>query len=344
MKTRILILISLFLVGSLLFSCKDKGGGSAGPLKPAVSGATNELMVIMPKALWQGPVGDTLKTFFGQAQPVLPQAEPMFDLINLPPAAFDKNVKSHRNVLIVRINKADTASVIFHESPWARTQKLFKITAPNIEEFYKIFDENKEKIMGVFLKAERDRLISVYKKTASTSIFNIFKDKYRMLLYCPGDYRINKDTNNFVWISAETKVDSRGIIFFEEKYEDESQLNFQIILDRVNEELKKYIPGPRDESYMALDMVTPMTAASYNYEGVHYALLIRGLWIAENDYMGGPFILNVVLDQQNERIIYMMGYVYAPDGKKRNMLRQVEGVIYSMQLDLPEEKQAPKKQ
>ena len=48
-------------------------------------------------------------------------------------------------------------------------------------------------------------------------------------------------------------------------------------------------------------------------------------------------MLNVVLDQKNSRIIYMMGYVYAPDGKKRNMLRQVESIVFSMQLDYSEE-------
>ena len=63
----------------------------------------------------------------------------------------------------------------------------------------------------------------------------------------------------------------------------------------------------------------------------------RGLWTAENDFMGGPFVLNVVLDEKNSRIIYMMGYVYAPDGKKRNMLRQVESIVNSMKIDFPEE-------
>ena len=88
---------------------------------------------------------------------------------------------------------------------------------------------------------------------------------------------------------------------------------------------------------MALDMVTPMTAANYEYDEKYYAMLIKGLWIAENDFMAGPFVLNVVLDQKNSRVIYMMGYVYAPDGKKRNMVRQVESILYSMKLDFPEE-------
>ena len=52
-------------------------------------------------------------------------------------------------------------------------------------------------------------------------------------------------------------------IFYEEKYEHESQMDYQIILDRMNEELKKYIPGPRDSTWMALDLKTPMTAAFY---------------------------------------------------------------------------------
>lgn len=42
--------------------------------------------------------------------------------------------------------------------------------------------------MNVYLKAERDRLIEVYKKIPDTKIFNMFKNKYDLLLYCPGGY------------------------------------------------------------------------------------------------------------------------------------------------------------
>lgn len=67
--------------------------------------------------------------------------------------------------------------------------------------------------MNVYLKAERDRLIEVYKKTPDTKIFNMFKNKYDLLLYCPGGYYINKDTSNFVWISSETGSIARGSFF-----------------------------------------------------------------------------------------------------------------------------------
>ena len=322
MRKVLAILLMGLLLGSGLISCKE-GGGRKAALQ-AVTGSVNEILVITPKVRWDGPIGDSIRAYFGQPQMGLPQGEPVFDLISLPMSNFDKTVKAHRNVLIVS---------------WARSQKVFRIVAPTEEAFYKVFDANKEKIMRVFLAAERDRLIDIYKSSPNTKVFDTFRDEYDMLLYCPGGYNINKDTADFVWASYETRVDSRGFIFFEEPYESVSQLEYQVILDEVNEKLKQFIPGPLDSTWMALDMVTPMTAANYQYAGKHYAWLIKGLWQVENDYMGGPFVLNVVLDQKNNRVLYMMGYVYAPDGKKRNLLRQVESIVYSMNIDLPEEEE-----
>lgn len=338
MRKVLAILLMGLLLGSGLISCKE-GGGRKAALQ-AVTGSVNEILVITPKVRWDGPIGDSIRAYFGQPQMGLPQGEPVFDLISLPMSNFDKTVKAHRNVLIVSLKSSvDTASITYSDSPWARSQKVFRIVAPTEEAFYKVFDANKEKIMRVFLAAERDRLIDIYKSSPNTKVFDTFRDEYDMLLYCPGGYNINKDTADFVWASYETRVDSRGFIFFEEPYESVSQLEYQVILDEVNEKLKQFIPGPLDSTWMALDMVTPMTAANYQYAGKHYAWLIKGLWQVENDYMGGPFVLNVVLDQKNNRVLYMMGYVYAPDGKKRNLLRQVESIVYSMNIDLLEEEE-----
>ncbi|MGL5682687.1 MAG: DUF4837 family protein [Marinifilaceae bacterium] len=321
-------LIMICMAAMCLVSC---GEGSHKTVLPPVTGAANEILVIMHSEQWNGPIGDTLKQYFGQEQIGLPQPEPMFDLINLPPANFKRDVKSHRSVIMVDITpKVDTASFVHRESPWSQSQKVFEFRAPNAEAFYKIFNAKKSVIMGVFLKAERDRWTSAYKKSSSTKIFNLFKNKYNLVLNCPDQYRINKDTNNFVWISSETRVDSKGLIFFQEKYTDQSQLNYQVILDRVNEELKAYIPGPAKNSYMALDTKTQTSVQSYNYNGENYAILMRGLWEVENDFMGGPYVLNVVLDQQHGRIIYMMGYIYAPESGKRNMIRQVEAILFTM--------------
>lgn len=64
----------------------------------------------------------------------------------------------------------------------------------------------------------------------------------------------------------------------------------------------------------------------------NYAAEMRGLWRMENDFMGGPFVNLSVLDISNNRVIMLDGFVYAPRFDKRNYLRQVEAIIYSLEL------------
>jgi hypothetical protein len=60
---------------------------------------------------------------------------------------------------------------------------------------------------------------------------------------------------------------------------------------------------------------------------------MRGLWRLINDYMGGPYISLAELDLANQRVIVAFGYVYSPGKDKRNYLRQLEAMIYSLKLN-----------
>ena len=309
-------------------SCKDK----ANNLLQSITGSTNEILIITNKNTWKGQLGDTIREFFGQEQVGLPQSEPIFDLLSLPHENFTRTARAHRNIFIVNIGtKHDSTTYTYFDSPWAKSQKIFKITAPNDSLFYLEFNKRKKQMMAVYLKAEKDRLVNVYKKTANDIIYKHFKDKYNIEIFCPGGFNINKDTNNFVWVSSETAVDSKGFIYFEEPYTNSNQLNDMLIIDKIKQELKKYIPGPLDSTWMTLNETLPIIMNSYKYQDKHYAITQRGLWQVENDFMGGPFVTNTILDEERNRVIYTMAYVYAPESNKRNMLRKVECIIMSMQ-------------
>lgn len=327
MKTVALIhpFVLVVLLLSLL-SCKDQ--------KPPVSnfsGSINEVLVIMDKNDWNGAAGDTVKTWFRQEQLGLPQPEPMFDIINLPKTSFEGNIKAYRNILYTNISPEVKKPVFkYKDSPWVQSQKYFEIAAPDKKTFIELFNAHKQEMLDVFLKAEQKRQIAILKRKPDTKIAEFFKDKYKLYCYFPAGYNINKDLKDFAWISRETKVDSRGIVFIQRKYEGMEQFQYQNIIDTVNAEMKRYIPGPLAGSYMAIDTVTPLITKNYNYDEVHYAVEIKGLWTVVNDFMGGPFVLNVVLDEKNDRVVYMMGYVYAPDDSKRNMVRQIESILFSI--------------
>jgi len=53
------------------------------------------------------------------------------------------------------------------------------------------------------------------------------------------------------------------------------------------------------------------------------------------DFMGGPFINYTMVDQRHQRVVTIDGYVYYPSKDKKNLLRQLEALIYT--LSFPEE-------
>ena len=349
MKASTIVVILMFLISA----CQDGKKGVANQ----ATGKVNEILVVASKNVWDGPVGDSIRAYFQQEQDGLPQAEPLFDLLNLPEKHFVKNIRGHRNVLqIVVSSEADSAMIQFINEPWTKTQKMVRITVRNTKQFNEIFDANKAKILALYVKAEKDRLVSAYTRTADAKIFNLFKNKYKLLLYCPTGFYVNKDTAGFVWISSETQMDSRGICFFTEPYRSEKQFDSTAIVKRVNEELERFIPGPLDgtkreqkdgteeivRSYMQIDTEVPFTMTHYRYNG-HYALYFRGLWTVTRDFMAGPFVMNVVLDEENNRVIYMLGYVYYPNEKKRNMVKQLEAIMSTMKIDLQDKEAKNKK-
>jgi PAS domain S-box-containing protein len=52
----------------------------------------------------------------------------------------------------------------------------------------------------------------------------------------------------------------------------------------------------------------------------------------EGDFMGGPFVSYTFLDPKYKRIVTIDGYVYFPGQDKKNLLRQVEAIIYSFRI------------
>ncbi len=59
---------------------------------------------------------------------------------------------------------------------------------------------------------------------------------------------------------------------------------------------------------------------------------LRGLWELENGFMGGPFISHSVYDARRNRIVTVDAYIYYPNQKKRVKLKQLEAIVYSMEL------------
>ncbi|MBP3419312.1 MAG: DUF4837 family protein [Marinifilaceae bacterium] len=322
----------LLLVLTTLFSCKE-----GEKVLPGIVGAPNEILVVSSDKIWNSSMGDTIKNYFSQPLFGLPQEEPTFKVLHIQPSNFERHLGKHRNVIQIQVGaNIDSTQLLYQNGLKARDQQYFLLQARDSAELIKLFGQKQSLIENIILQAEEKRLTEGYTRFPSKKVVALFKEKYNIDIKIPEGFNLNNESQNFIWSSLETNKYSQGLIFFQDTLFDATQFNIQISMDRVNELLQEHIPGPIDSSWMALDMEFPYIATPTLIHD-NYAVQIRGLWYVENDFMAGPYVLNVILDKPGNRVIYAMGYVYYPVEAKRNMVRRLEAIINSIKT-IPSQK------
>ncbi len=326
MKIRIYnaVFLSVFLTG--LFSCS--GGGTG--MHKNITGKAGEMVVVISDQAWGTLPGKALRETLAQPQLALPQDEPIFDLVNVPHEAFKSIFKSTRNIIQTNISpNVGKEEVEFTDDVWAYPQATVQIKAKTPEKFVEVFNKNKDKIISYFIAAEKERLTINYSKYYEKGVYNVLDNDFGVTMKVPPGFQIAKEAKDFIWYKYETPEISQGIMFYSYPYVSDSAFtsNYQI---RIRDSLlKAHVPGPTDGSYMCTEKrIAPITNA-FKHNG-NYATEMRGLWRVENDFMGGPYVSIAELDAENQRVLAAFAYVYAPSKDKRNFVRQVEAMIYSL--------------
>lgn len=325
------IKIYKFLFIALVVTISSCTGDSTN-MRKKITGKAGELVVVIPKGTWDSQIGKSIRQVMAQPQLGLPQDEPIFNLIDVPPAAFKEIFRTTRNIIRVKISSSvDSAKVEFKKDIWAWPQAVVDITAPSSQSFHDLFKKNSDKIVAYMLKAERNRLLINYKNYNDKAVKNTIKEQFDIQLNMPPGFKVKLQRENFAWVRYETPDISQGILIHSFPYTSDSTFTKNYIQSKRDSILKAHVEGPATGSYMTSEHQLPALFNVFQFKN-NYAAFMRGLWRVEGDFMGGPYINLSVLDAANNRIIMLDGYVYAPRFDKRNLLRQVEAMMYSLKL------------
>lgn len=338
------ILIIALSVLAVTVSCKnknEKSGERSSPSSDKVGinekppdlpnsvGKTSELLVVMNEGLWEAQPGDTVKEFFQQKVPRLPQVEPMFTTPNVNLNALNKRMfKKHRNIFIVDIDESrfNKPYIETDEDLWAFPQRVIRINSPHLKGFYRLFNERKEAFMRLFHENEIRRLQITFSQAASVKIRNKLMKEYGVSLVFPDGFFFAKQLKNFAWIRKETRKYGQGLLLRVEPYTDTSQFNTQAILSRRNKITKNFIPGPTEGSYMITsDFISPKVERTTFKD--RFTIKIRGLWELENGFLGGPYLSYTFVNEKTNMLYTLDSYVYAPGQDKRDKLLQMEAIM-----------------
>lgn len=329
MKTGNTFVVTLLLFVLLFSSC---GSNEVRNQRlPSVIGGAGELLVVIDKGKWESALGDTLRYVLAAQVPNVTQEEPYFDLIQTQDDKFKGVYKNHRNLLLVNIKPSARPSLSFKDDAWASPQLVGYLVAPSIDSMINLVLREGEAMRNKFAFKEVDRWIRINQKSPNHKVVEDLKKKHNFWVSVPSAYSLDVNKDHFVWIASESPDVTLGITAWDYPYTSKEQLTDENLIKKRNEVVKENVPGPVEKSYMKTEEVLTPITAEFVYKG-RYFKQMRGLWKLENAFMGGSFVSLTTVDDARKRIITVEGFVYAPRKEKRNYLRQLEGILYTLQV------------
>jgi hypothetical protein len=332
-----LLKLTGFFVSALLvlltFSCDTvkQQGGMAGKIMPNITGGAGEVLVVMDQFNWENSAGELLQDILKEEYPGLPQSEPLFDVIQVTASSFDGVYQFHRSIVLTTVSSGLEPKIRYRENIWAKPQIMVQIEAPTATALKEIIETNEAQIRGFLIQYDRNRLMNVYKDSKDPGIQKDIATHHQVRLAIPRGYNMDFTKEEYTSVSIESPDLSQVIQVFDFPASGPEDLNVANILEQRNRITQQYVKGPRDGSYMAISKMFEPIAYDLKNNDMD-VLELRGLWDLENGFMGGPFVSHSVYDAKRGRIVTVDGYVYHPNQKKRIKLKQLEAIIYSMEL------------
>lgn len=326
-------LLIISFLSLILFSCQEeKDKSKKQGILHTSTGRTYELLVVAKNNVWDSSLGDTIKTYIGQTAPWLFSKEPYFDISRIEPKNFGDLYKMYRNILVIDIDsKYKTTKLNLSNNVFAKPQKIVKLLSPDKASAQIAFKTKFQSIIDNFQENEVIRVTNVYKGLNTKSISKTLQDNYGVYILAPKGFYIASQKEDFVWLRKQARDIEEGIMIYKRPYLNQNQFDIERILEYRNVITEREIPGPIDSSYMQVADIFPHYVKEVEFNS-KYAVLIRSWWETTKYPMGGPFMSYSFVDENQENIITIDGYIYAPKKDKRDILIHIEAILKSFKF------------
>lgn len=324
----------VLLLAALATGCDAFHSLTRSKLKSA-QGRPYELIVVCPQQEWTGAVGDTLRAIFTAPVPYLNQREPLFDVLRVTERGFTGMVADHRNVLQVVVDPAlDQTSVAVRYDVTAEPQIILTLQGPDDPSILTYLSEHRASLVQALEQAERDRAIRYSTAYGQPDVENAIRKRFGIEMNVPKGYVLAADQPDFLWARFEYPSASQGFFLYSYPYTGPESLSPGALLAARNKFAAR-IPGPADGTYMTTSDAFEPDFRMFRLEGRLWCEL-RGFWDVKGDFMGGPFVSYTTVDTAANRVVTLDCYVYSPNLHKRNFMRGVEHLFYTIRFPAPE--------
>lgn len=344
--------ILFLIIGLLAIGCKDVDMQLR--RKPHAYGKAGKLYVLSDSTTYTHAVADTLDYYFGAAFPILPQPEPLFDLIHYDYKDLVDNVaKQHLRAYLILANMEDVQSPITKMVKKDIGEKEIQVGLSKADYLYKVGRDKwaVNQLLIYIIGRDESALIDGIKAGVAplskrlyafdgeqyevnlfhgghqTGIESKIEEVYDVHLDVPKRFAVGVDDPPFLWLQDYIPDVTGGVMLYRLDYHDAQVFTPQGMMALRDSLTTQYVQGPSEGSYMYIDTATlPIFHYQTEVAG-QYATELRGHWEMSVDFMGGAFISYVIMYPDQSEVLFIDAFVFGPGKDKREPMKQLDYLV-----------------
>lgn len=319
------ILLGCFAGSLTIVSCSKNDKASVSE----ASGKINNISVIIDDQLWNGEIGDSIRTKFASPIVGLPQEEPLYTINQYPVKLLEGFTTNSRNILIIKKEPVNNFRIVRNE--FAKSQNVVHISGNTVPEILTILEKNTSEILQLMHETE----IAETQKHIDTSLLDDKKiiKKFKVSLQVPSNYRYVMQKGNFMWLKKEIISGNTSVLIYSVpiKCLQKNSNAIDNIIKMRDSIGALYIHGNEPESQMITEEAYAPYLSHIKINGLK-TYHTKGTWLLKDNSMSGPFINYAIIDKKNNRILVLEGFCYAPSKEKRELMHELEAIILSVEI------------
>ena len=297
---------------------------------PESVGSINALQVVASPELWEGPVGDSIRTWFAAPTPGLPQSEPLFSLSHLAPEHFTDFARSARLVLALELGAQDTTAL--KTNAFAQPQLMAIAQGSSTERLLALVESHKTNWisqMKAFELKERQRRTQISPKTPE----GLAQD-FGVELQMPSAYRIAAATKDYYWLRKDLVSNgTTNILVYNAPLEmiPEAAEHPGRYIRHIRDAVGARLLPVEDDSRFVTDTTYVPEITLELIEG-RPTIISRGIWTLSDAFMAGPYLNLAIKDTLKQRYLILEGFSYAPSMSKRDLQFELESILRTVKF------------
>ena len=290
----------------------------------------------------------------------LPQSEPSFDVSDIDNEKFGASLRQARNIIVVSIDPKTygEARVGYEKNVWAKPQMVIHVGAPSASVLRRSAVGVAATLRTLLNRSEANKNIALLRNNRNTKAEKAIRQMFGVSMWIPVDMVACKRGKDFVWLSNNGVATMQNIVVYTApsmaKHGVQATGGLKEFVAWRNQVMKQNIMGETDSMWMTTVGASVSKSLVFRNdedrnlwlrrrEEAHAPMILfRGLWEMRGDDMGGPFVSRLLstdtrlsLEKERSECVVAEGFVFAPGKSKRNAIRRLEAVLYTLQWDKP---------